>query len=240
RDPESPEVRQFRKKHWRSVLFYKYAQWQVDRQLEAAQAYARERLSVGLYHDLALATDRFGSDLWAHRKFFVSGCRVGSPPDEFAPKGQDWAFPPPNSDQHYETGYRLFADSIRNNARHGGALRLDHVMRFFRLYWIPDAADATSGAYVRDRFEDYIRLLALESVRRKFVVVGEDLGTVEPSVRKTLAQFGILSYRLFYFERNETGEFRAFDVYTESALVSTATHHLPTLPGFWINSVVVT
>jgi 4-alpha-glucanotransferase len=235
RDPDSAEVARFRKKHWRLVLFYKYAQWQVDRQLAAAQAHARKRLPIGLYHDLALATDRCGSDLWAYRAFFISGCRVGSPPDGFSPKGQDWAFPPPNSDHHFETGYRLFAHSIGNNARHGGALRLDHVMRFFRLYWIPDGADATGGAYVRERFEDYIRILALESVRRKFIVVGEDLGTVEPAVRETLARFGILSYRLFYFERNEQGDFRPFAEYPEGALVSTTTHDLPTLAGFWIN-----
>lgn len=235
RDPGSPAVAQFRKRHWRAVLFHKYAQWQIDRQLAAAQEYARERLSIGLYHDLALATDRYGSDLWAHRPFFVAGCRVGSPPDGFSPKGQDWAFPPPHSDRHYETGYRLFADSIRNNTRHGGALRLDHVMRFFRLYWIPDGADATAGAYVRDRHEDYIRILALESVRRKVIVVGEDLGTVEPAVRETLARFGILSYRLFYFERDERGAFRSFQDYPASALVSTTTHDLPTLAGFWVN-----
>jgi 4-alpha-glucanotransferase len=239
-NPDSPEVAQFRKKHWRSVLFYKYTQWQVDRQLAAAQKYAREKLPIGLYHDLALATDRCGSDLWAHRKAFISGCRVGSPPDGFSPKGQDWAFPPPSSDYHYETGYRLFADSIRNNVRHGGALRIDHVMRFFRLYWIPDGADATRGAYVRDRYEDYIRILALESVRRKAILVGEDLGTVEPEVRKTLARFGILSYRLFYFERDEKGAFRPFAEYPASALVSTTTHDLPTLAGFWIHEDIET
>ncbi len=97
REPASSEVARFHKKHWRSVLFYKYMQWQLDLQLAQAQAHARERLPIGLYHDLALATDRFGSDLWAHREFFISGCRVGSPPDGFSPKGQDWAFPPPNS-----------------------------------------------------------------------------------------------------------------------------------------------
>ena len=111
-----------------------------------AQQWARDRhLSIGLYHDLALATDRFGSDLWAHRPFYVAGCRVGSPPDDFSPKGQDWAFPPPNSARHREDGYRLFAESIRKNCRHGGALRIDHVMRFFRLYWIPDGVGRHRG-----------------------------------------------------------------------------------------------
>jgi 4-alpha-glucanotransferase len=233
-DPESPQVRAFRTKHWRSVLFYQYLQWQLDLQLCRAQQHARDRrLSIGLYHDLALATDRFGSDLWAHRSFYVTGCRVGSPPDDFAPSGQDWGFPPPNSERHRENGYCLFAESIRRNCRHGGALRIDHVMRLFRLYWIPDELGAASGAYVRERSLDYLRVLALESVRNQVTVIGEDLGTVEPEVRETLAKFGILSYRLYYFERDKRGQFIPFDQYPRQALVSSTTHDLPTLAGFW-------
>jgi 4-alpha-glucanotransferase len=233
-DPRSPETLAFRKKHWRSVMFYQYLQWQIDIQLAGAQKHARDRrLAIGLYHDLALATDRFGGDLWAHRPFYVAGCGVGSPPDDFSPEGQDWAFPPPNSARHREDGYRLFAESIRRNCRHGGALRIDHVMRLFRLFWIPDGTPARDGAYVRELNLDYVRILALESVRNQVVVVGEDLGTVEPLVRETLARFGILSYRLFYFEKSERGEFRRNDEYPKQALVSSTTHDLPTLAGFW-------
>ena len=235
-DPEGPEVRAFRRKHWRAVLFYEYVQWQIDRQLQRAQEHARGRyLSIGLYHDLALATDRFGSDLWAHRRFFAAGCRVGSPPDDFSPRGQDWGFPPPNSERHREDGYRLFAESIRKNCRHGGALRMDHVMRLFRLYWIPDQYEATDGAYVRELSEDYLRLLALESVRQRVILVGEDLGTVEPSIREKLAHFGILSYRLFYFEK-DGGNFRGHNTYPHQALVSSTTHDLPTLAGYWVGA----
>jgi 4-alpha-glucanotransferase len=238
-DPSSPETRAFRTRRWRRVMFYQFLQWQIDIQLTRAQRRARERhLPIGLYHDLALATDQFGSDLWAHRPFFVAGCRVGSPPDDFAPKGQDWGFPPPHAERHREDGYRLFAESIRKNCRHGGALRIDHVMRLFRLYWIPDGSDATQGAYVRERSDDLVRILALESVRNQVVVVGEDLGTVEPAVRETLARFGILSYRLFYFEKNKLGGFRRYDEYPCQALVSSTTHDLPTLAGFWTSADV--
>jgi len=236
-DPASAGTRAFRQKHWRSVMFYQYLQWQIDAQLRRAQQRGRDRrLSIGLYHDLALATDRFGSDLWAHRPFFVTGCRVGAPPDDFSPQGQDWAFPPPNSERHRENGYRLFAESIRKNCRHGGALRIDHVMRLFRLYWIPEGSDATQGAYVRELTEDFVRILALESVRQRVVVVGEDLGTVEPHIRKTLARFGVLSYRLFYFEKNPDGAFRHHEEYPAQALVSSTTHDLPTLAGFWVGA----
>jgi 4-alpha-glucanotransferase len=234
-DPDSPETQAFRKKHWRLFLFYCYVQWQLAEQLAAAQAYARQRgLAIGLYHDLALATDRFGADLWAQRPFFATGCSVGSPPDDFAPKGQDWGFPPPCSEEHRENGYHLFVESIRKNCRHGGALRIDHVMRFFRLFWIPQGVDATAGAYVRENHDDLIRILALESVRQQVVIVGEDLGTVEPFVRETLDRFGILSYRLFYFEKRPDGKFKTYGEYPERALVSSTTHDLPTLAGFWI------
>jgi 4-alpha-glucanotransferase len=234
RDPASPAVAEFKRRHWRRVMFYEYLEWQIDIQLRRAQQSARDRgLAIGLYHDLALATDSLGSDLWAHRPFYVTGCRVGSPPDDFSPRGQDWGFPPPSSERHREDGYRLFAESIRKNCRHGGALRIDHVMRLFRLFWIPDSADATQGAYVRERTEDFVRVLALESVRNRVIVVGEDLGTVEPAVRETLSRYGILSYRVFYFEKDSSGEFRRNTQYPARALVSSTTHDLPTLAGFW-------
>jgi len=235
RDPESAETKLFQKEHDEDILFYSYIQWLISRQLTEAQQFAIDEagMAIGLYHDLALATDRCGSDLWAHRPFYVSGCRVGSPPDDFSPAGQDWAFPPPNKNHHRATGYRLFAESIRKTCRHGGALRIDHVMRFFRLFWIPGKATAAEGAYVRDFSRDLIRILALESVRNRVLVVGEDLGTVEPETRETLARFGILSYRLFYFERRENGEYKKACEYPRQALVSSTTHDLPALAGFW-------
>jgi len=234
RDPDSEATRRFARAHWRGVLFYKYVQWQIDLQLAAAQQAALDSgLSIGLFHDLALATDRCGGDFWAHQRFFVSGCRVGAPPDDFSPKGQDWSFPPPASEAHWRDGYRHFRESIRLACRHGGALRIDHVMRLFRLFWIPAGREAAEGTYVRNCHEDLVRILALESVRNKALIVGEDLGTVEPSVREILAQFGILSYRLLYFEKNEHGKPCSPDEYPRQALVSSTTHDLPTLAGFW-------
>jgi 4-alpha-glucanotransferase len=228
-------MREFAHTHWRLILFYKYVQWQVDLQLADAQHHAKQQgLTIGLYHDLALATDRCGSDLWAHSRFYVAGCRVGSPPDSFAPKGQDWAFPPPNSMCHWENGYQLFADSIRKNARHGGALRIDHVMRFFRLFWIPEGREAEDGVYVRDFSDDLLHILALESVRNKVIIIGEDLGTVEPYIREALKARGVLSYRLLYFEKKKDGTFNLPSAYPGQALVSVSTHDLPTLAGFWL------
>jgi 4-alpha-glucanotransferase len=233
RDPAGSAVANFAASHEREILFHGWLQWLLDRQLALVQKHARAAgMSIGLYHDLALATDRCGSDLWAHRPFYVNGARVGSPPDDFSPSGQDWSFPPPNQRRHHEDGYRLYIDSIRKSMRHGGALRIDHVMRLFRLYWIPEGHTAAEGAYVRDRAADLVRILALESVRNNTVIIGEDLGTVEDEVRETLARFGILSYRLLIFEQDANG-FKLPYLYPEQALVSTTTHDLPTIAGFW-------
>ena len=236
RSPDSAETQEFARQRWRSVLFYEYVQWIADAQLARAQEQALSLgMTIGLYHDLALATDRFGADPWMLPRFFVHGCRVGAPPDDFSPRGQDWGFPPPNSEAHYRDGYRLFAESIRKVCRHGGALRIDHAMRFFRLFWIPDGMEAVAGTYVRERHEDLLRILALESVRNRVVIVGEDLGTVPDYVRETLSRYGILSYRLFYFEKERSGQFKPPSEYPRLALVSAATHDLPTLAGFWQN-----
>lgn len=233
RDPKNAAVAEFECTHAGRILFHGWLQWLVDRQIAEVQRFAvASGMKIGLYHDLALATDRYGSDLWARRDFFVEGARVGSPPDSFSPNGQDWSFPPPYRDRHAKDGYRIHVEALRKTMRHGGALRIDHVMSLFRLYWIPEGHDPKRGAYVRDRAADLVRLLALESVRNRCCIVGEDLGTVEPEVRQTLADFGVMSYRLLIFEQDEHG-FKLPEAYPEHALTSTTTHDLPTLAGFW-------
>ncbi len=188
-DPHSAAVQEFARQHRVRVRFFKFLQWQLDAQLAGAQAYELQQgMRIGLYHDLALATDRYGADLWAHRELYISGCRVGAPPDDFAPNGQDWGFPPPNREAHRANELPGCSHSpSRNSARHGGALRIDHVMRFFRPVLDSKPASSHRGRLrPRDFDEDLLGIVALESVRNGFIVVGEDLGTVAPEVRYRL------------------------------------------------------
>ena len=85
---------------------------------------------------------------------------------------------------------------------------------------------------MQDYAQDLLGILALESVRGNFVVIGEDLGTVTGEARAALAEAGILSYRVLWFERDGAGNFNPPESYPERALVSTTTHDLPTLAGF--------
>ncbi len=232
--PENEAVHQFQRKYRDEILFYKYVQWQLERQLLQVQEYAKKRnMSIGLYPDLALAIDRFGADFWAYQDYFIPEARVGAPPDAFAQHGQDWGFPPPNIEKLKENGYDIFIDEVRKNCSFCGALRIDHVMRFFRLYCIPEGKPPSEGGYVLQPYEDLLRILALESVRHQVVIIGEDLGTVPQYIRDRLCEANVLSYRLLYFEKNDNQDFSKPSDYPELALVTISTHDLPTLAGFW-------
>lgn len=237
RSPSTEASRAFAAEHRDEIEFHQWMQWQLDRQLERAQAHARARgMTIGLYHDLALATDRFGCDLWASPEHFLNGCRVGSPPDGFSPEGQDWSFPPPNMTAHARDGYLLFIASIRQNARHGGALRMDHVMRLFRLFAITDGHTAREGAYIEQPWRDLLGILALESHRASIRIVGEDLGTITNEMREALSEWGVLGYKVLYFERRHDGSFLPSRDYAERAVATVTTHDLPSLGGFWIGA----
>ena len=159
---------------------------------------------------------------------------MGAPPDDFNADGQDWGFPPMIPDKLRESGYDLFIRTIRKNMQHMGALRIDHAAGLFRLFWIPKGMGPKDGAYVRCNQEDLLRIIALESVRNRTLVIGEDLGTITDEMRHGLQRFGILSYRLFYFERNyPEPAFLPPERYPAMALSAVTTHDLPTLYGYW-------
>jgi 4-alpha-glucanotransferase len=122
---------------------------------------------------------------------------------------------------------------LRNNFRSGGAIRLDHVMALFRLFWIPHGRPASEGTYVHYPFEDLLAIVALESVRSKTLVIGEDLGTVPDWLREQLAKARVLSYRVLYFERGADGTMKSPGDYPAQSLAVATTHDLPTLTGFW-------
>lgn len=233
-DPRLAAVEQFAAQHANRVLFWKFVQWQTARQLAAVHEFALSiGMGIGLYHDEALAIDRDGADFWALQDFYLEGFTVGAPPDAFSPEGQDWGFAPPHRDRMKKEAYEPYRKNIGANCAYGGALRIDHVMQLNRLFWIPLGRPASEGVYVEDFEADLLNLLALESVRHRTLIVGEDLGTVPYGMRDRLMAKRVLSYRLFYFERDEADKHLPPSAYPVNALVSITTHDLPTLAGFW-------
>lgn len=232
--PESAEVAAFAAAHHERIELFAYLQWLADEQLGNAQARARTAgMPIGLYHDIAVAVNPASAMTWANPGVSLSGASVGAPPDWFNPHGQNWVLAPLSPVGLREAGYEPFAQSLRHNMRHAGAVRIDHVMGLKRLFWIPEGASPDEGAYVRYPFDDLVRIIALESARHQCLVIGEDLGTVPRGFRPAMHRAGLLSCRVLYFERAADGAFLPADAYPGQSLVSVSTHDLPTLEGFW-------
>lgn len=232
RDPDSPEVAAFAAANASRIAYFQYLQWLADRQLEAAAERARAAgLRFGFYRDLAVGINSGGAAAWSNQRVLASAAGVGAPPDQFNLHGQSWGLAPMSPTALRDAAYGPLISVLRANMRHAGVLRIDHVMALQHLYWIPPAGGI--GAYMKYPFEDMVRLVALESRRANCVVIGEDLGTVPDGFRPAMQRAGVLSCRVFYFERSHGGEFLPPEAYPDGALVTATTHDLATVRGFW-------
>src|SRR4051812_18382926 len=187
-------------------------------------------LAIGVVHDLPVGVNPGGADTWAQPDLFASGVTVGAPADGFNQQGQDWQQPPMRPDRLAATGYAAYRDLLRAIFRHAGGLRVDHILGLFRLWWIPAGTSAAAGTYVRYDAEAMLGILMLEAQRAGALVIGEDLGTVEPGVRDQLADRGILGSTLLWFEDDGGGPVPPEHWRAES-LASVTTHDLPTTAG---------
>ncbi|MFF1835672.1 4-alpha-glucanotransferase [Streptomyces sp. NPDC058231] len=230
RDPRSPQTARARGELLDRVDFHCRLAWLTDNQLAAAQNAAREAgMAVGIVHDLAVGVHPDGADAWAQQDAFAHGMSVGAPPDAFNARGQDWGLPPWRPDVLAASGYAPYRGLLRGLLAHAGALRIDHVMGLFRLWWVPEGRPPTEGTYVSHDAEAMLAVLVLEAYRAGAVVIGEDLGTVEPGVREALARRGVLGTSVLWFERDWAGTGRPLppEQWREACLATATTHDLP-------------
>ncbi|CAG0978670.1 Glycogen operon protein GlgX [Burkholderiales bacterium] len=233
RRPDAPGVADFAGRHARRVRFALYLQWLAERQLAAAAGHARASgLTSGFFRDLAIGAAPDGAEPWANPGDYARGVSIGAPPDDFSPTGQIWNLPPPNPEAMAASACARVRDVLVANMRHAGALRIDHVMGLSRLFWIPEGAAAAEGAYVGYPLDALLGVMAIESVRARCLVVGEDLGTVPEGLRERLAAADVLSSRVLWFERDGDG-FADPSSYPAKAAACVSTHDLPTIAGWW-------
>jgi 4-alpha-glucanotransferase len=233
-DYQSKDVERFKKQHALRVKFYMFLQWQAALQFESASEKAAELgMTIGLYRDLAVGVSEGSAEIWGNKPLYCTGASVGAPPDILGPLGQNWGLPPMDPVKLYEQAYQPIIDLFSSNMRASGALRIDHAMALLRLWWIKKGDGAQDGGYVYYPVEDLLGILALESQRHQSLVIGEDLGTVPDEIRAKLADNGIYSYRVFFFEQAEDGGFFSPSHYPVQSMSTLTTHDMPTLIGFW-------
>ena len=233
RDASSPFVRDARVELADRIDLHCWLQWVADDQCAAAQRAAHEGgMSIGIVQDLAVGVHPTGADAWALGDVLAAGIGVGAPPDIFNQQGQNWSQPPWRPDAIARAGYVPFRDMLRTVLRHAGAIRIDHVIGLFRLWWIPAGAGADQGAYVRYDHEALIGILCLEAARAGALVIGEDLGVFEPWVRGYLTDRGIIGTSVLWFEKDASGAPLAPESYRRLALATVTTHDLPPTAGY--------
>lgn len=231
--PGSDVAAAFAHDHQDRMSFFAFLQWLADLQLEEAQVTARDAgMAVGLYRDLAVGVDPEGSMVWSAPDVTLRGVSIGAPPDAFSPLGQMWNLAPFSPPALAARGFRPLLDDLEANARHTGALRIDHIIGWQRQFWIPAGKSPAEGAYVRFPFDVLARLAALVSHRHRCLIIGEDLGTVPEGFRPKMQACGMLSCRVIWFER-DGDRIRKPSDYPNDALASITTHDLPTVRGFW-------
>ncbi len=234
RHPSSPEVASAAAALAPRVAFHAWLQYQVQRQLRDVREAARG-VGVRVVHDLAVGCDPDGFDGWAWQDVLALGARVGAPPDAFSQQGQDWGLPPWRPDRLDVTGYAAYRDLVRAQLRQADGLRVDHVAGLFRLWWVPPGEGPAGGSYVYSDAEVMLAVLTLEAHRAGAMVIGEDLGTVEPEVTEGLHSRGMLSSAVLWFTRDRDAPGEPLlppDAWPEQAVASVSTHDLPTVTGF--------
>ena len=233
RDPRSPAVTAERARLAGRASFHAWLQWLAAGQRAAAQRAARAAgMSIGIIHDLAVGAHPGGADAWAGQDVFAPGVTVGAPPDEFNPLGQDWALPPWHPGRLAGYGYRPLAGLIDATVGDAGGIRADHVMGLFRLWWVPAGMTPDQGTYVRYPHEAMTGVLAGRAARQGAIAVGEDLGTVEPWIRRYLSGRGVLGTSMLWFERSAGGTPLPPERWRRDCLATVGTHDVPPAAAF--------
>ena len=215
------------------VDFYQWCQWVAAEQLEHAQHVAREvGMEIGIMADLAVGVHGYGSEKWSRPELFASGMSVGAPPDVYSQQGHNWSQPPWSPRSLAESGYLPLRDMVRAALANAGAVRIDHILGMFRLWWIPDGRAATEGTYVYYDHEAMMGVILLEAQRAGAIVIGEDLGVVEPWVRDYLRERGVLGTSVVWFEKEGSGWPLRPEHYRDRALAAVNIHDLPPTLGY--------
>lgn len=233
KNPYSPTVEMFKQAHRSEIEYYKYAQWQCELQLQQVKEECRNAgMKIGLYMDMAVGVLPRGFESWYYKDLYVNGS-AGAAPDILSQNGQRWNLLGFNPLKLQEQGYEPYRKILEANMRYAGCIRIDHVLQLHRLYMFPKNSE--KGDYIYYNVKELMAIVALESHRNKTMVIGEDLGVLTDEIRRSLEDFGILSYKVLPFERHSDGYNSMChpSEYPQMSVCSPSTHDTPPLVNQW-------
>jgi 4-alpha-glucanotransferase len=129
------------------VAIWFFIQYHAHRQLFGATEYARQH-GVVLKGDLPIGIYRESCDAWVAPHLYNMDGQAGAPPDPYAEAGQNWGFPTYNWEVMAQDGFAWWRQRMSKLAEYFDALRIDHILGFFRIWQIPtDQVEGTMGLF---------------------------------------------------------------------------------------------
>ena len=237
-DIHSAATLAFKENQKERIDLFAYCHWLADKEVKEVQKFAKNlKMKIGLYADMPIGAASNGAEVWENPKAYVLETGVGAPADPMRPRGQSWGFTPYHPMMLAKQHYAPFIKLVRENMTYAGALRIDHAMGLRRLFWgfFAENNPVVQGAYVYYDMKTLTAILTLESNRSKCLLIGEDLGTVPAGFREYMAEHGLLSYKVFFRQKEKDGSFIEPKNYMYMSLAQSSTHDQATSCGFWSN-----
>lgn len=129
------------------VAFYYFIQFHAHKQLLGATNYARKN-GVVLKGDLPIGIYRESCDAWVAPHLYNMDGQAGAPPDAYSEAGQNWGFPTYNWEVMAQDGFAWWQQRMTKLAEYFDALRIDHILGFFRIWQIPtNQVEGTLGLF---------------------------------------------------------------------------------------------
>ena len=136
-----PDYAEYRQE---ALDYVSFVQYLLHQQLTAAADYAREQ-GVVLKGDLPIGVHRDSVETRKHPELFHLDAQAGSPPDNFSQHGHNWGFPTYDWNEGLT---RMLRHRLSRLSQYFDALRIDHVLGYFRIWEIPvEAVDGVLGHF---------------------------------------------------------------------------------------------
>ncbi|WP_278495152.1 4-alpha-glucanotransferase [Chryseobacterium arthrosphaerae] len=120
-------------------MLHAWVQYQLHLQLKDAVDYTHN-LGVSLKGDLPIGIYRYSVEAWTEPELFGMDFQAGAPPDQFTELGQNWEFPTYNWEAMKEDDYRWWKNRFKALEQYFDAMRIDHILGFFRIWRMPVSA----------------------------------------------------------------------------------------------------
>ncbi len=135
--------------HYNEIALHYFTQYHLHLQLKEAAEYANKQGLV-LKADLPIGVGRHSVETWMNPELFHLDMQAGAPPDDFSDAGQNWNFPTYNWLQMSMDNYAWWRQRMEHLSNYFDAVRIDHILGFFRIWSIPlHSEDALLGYFVK-------------------------------------------------------------------------------------------